>query len=129
MPGDDLIDPSPSTTFQHLDATTEEPAELDSEVEGAEVECDLYVLDQAQCEANGCVYVTELDGEVSCEEPELEAGEVAEPGEAAEEAAEAGIFKIHIDLHINLYSERLQNLQKIPVQEIFDQTQSLPSKV
>lgn len=45
-------------------------------------------MDQAQCEANGCVYVTELDGEVSCEEPELEAGEVAEPDEAAEDAAE-----------------------------------------
>ena len=54
-----------------------------------EVECGLYVMDQAQCEANGCVYVTELDGEVSCEEPELEAGEVAEPDEeAVEDAAE-----------------------------------------
>ena len=53
-----------------------------------EVDCDLYVMDQAQCEANGCVYVTELDGEVSCEEPDLEAGEVAEPDEAAEDAAE-----------------------------------------
>ena len=48
-------------------------------------------MDQAACEANGCVYVQDLDGEVECEAPELEAGEVAEPDEAAEDAAEAGI--------------------------------------